>query len=226
VVSNFGEEGLVNRSSFGLGFVLAILAATIVGAPARAQPAAEPRLVVEREAVRIEAAAPGSRWLVVGYGRELTTPVSIRGYFRWQVVGDTTRAGAIALDLKDAPVPPLSAWAAFEIDTGRLLAVRPHSPLPALEERSISTRAPVSLGDLDASEALLFVLRRGEGGWVWTGRADLATPGQPGLAVLLPRPEHFVPVSDDQAELLGYRAGDRFLAIDQGSLEVTLTRLD
>lgn len=207
-----------------LGLLLAALAATVVPWAAHAQ-ASRPTLIVETQEVRLENVAAGSRWLVLGYGRKLTTPVSVAGYFQWHLLADESNAGKLELDLAEAPVPPLSVWAAFEISTGKLLTLTQREGLPAPSEASVPADQPVSLADLGGSESLLFVLRQGQGGWVWAGRADLATPAEKGPAVLRPLPEHFVPVSDAETALAAYQPGDLFLSIDQGNLAITVTRL-
>jgi hypothetical protein len=185
----------------------------------------EARLTIEKERVRIEQVSPGSRWLLFAYGRELTSPISLRGYFEWRAVEDETRAGRIEVDLAEKPSPPLAVWAAYEVVTGQLLTAREGSEPPARREQELADRETMSLVDLGASEALLFVLRRGEGGWVWTGEADFVPRAADELALLLPRPEHFVAVSDAEPVLLDFRAGDVFLAMDQRTLALTVSRL-
>jgi hypothetical protein len=214
----------VKRRVTRLGLLLAALAAAVVPWGAHAQPP-KPTLIVETEAVRLENVAPGSRWLVMGYGRKLTTPVSVAGYFQWHLLADESNAGKLELDLAEAPVPPLSVWAAFEISTGKLLTVTQDEGLPAPSESSVPADQPISLADLGGSESLLFLLRQGQGGWVWTGQADLTAAVENAPAVLRPLPKSFAPVSDAETALAAYQPGDLFLAIDQGDLAVTVTRL-
>lgn len=211
------------RRSSGRGVLAlsAVLAASVVS-PALAQPVAT-RFLVEPTVVRVEDASPGSHWLLVAYGRELSTPVSVRGYFQWHEL--EAKGGRLELDLGEKPTPPLSVWAAFEVETGRLLMARPKGEPPPHREQERPGEAELSLVDLVGSEALLVLLRRGEGGWIWTGEADLDSPSQQAPAVQRPRPAHFVPVVEGGETLTDYRRGDLFLAIDQGTLAITVTRL-
>jgi hypothetical protein len=209
-----------SRSS---GVLLTILLAAL--ASGLSAQTTEPRLTIEKERVRLDRVTPGSRWLLLAYGRELSSPVSVRGYFQWQALEDQTRAGVIELDLREKPSPTLAVWAAYEVSTGRLLTAREGTEPPRRFDQELADADTISLADLAASEALLFVLRRGEGGWVWTGEADVDPPVEGELTRRLPRPEHFVPVSDAERVLLDYQAGDVFFAIDQTTLAVTVSRV-
>jgi hypothetical protein len=209
----------------GAALVLSMLA-IVAWAPRAFGQAGGPRLSVASGLVSLEQIPPGSRWVVVGYGRELTTPVTVRGYFQWHVLGDEDRAGKLELDLAEAPAPPLSVWAAFEIDTGRVLTARFAGGEPPGRERLHRGGDRISLADLAATEALLVLLRKKEGAWVWTGTAEVEARNLGEPAALLPRPEDFVPVEESGLPLESYLPQDTFLAIDQTTLELTLTRLD
>jgi hypothetical protein len=191
----------------------------------------EGRLVVESQRIRIADIEPGSRWLLMAFGRELSSPVSVRGYFQWHSLEDSTRTGQVDLDLSEKPTPPLSVWAAFEVSSGRLLTARPTGPAPSTAAKDLAIGRDASLADLAASEALLFLLRRGKGGWVWTGEADVVNSRPDGLSVLLPQPEHFVPISGESPSaepepfLEDFLPEDLFLAIDQRTLTLTVSRV-
>lgn len=205
--------------------VLALSALVAASASQALAQAEAVRLVVEPALVRVEGVTPNSHWLVVGYGRELSSPVSVRGYFQWHEL--EAKEGKLELDLAEKPTPPLSVWAAFEVETGRLLTARQQGEPPPYRQQVRPDEAEISLTDLLGSEALLLLLRRGKGGggWVWTGEAKLDSPSQGAPAVQLPQPEHFVPVAEGGETLVDYRRDDLFLAIDQGTLAITVTRL-
>jgi hypothetical protein len=206
--------------------ILVVAVITMASTPLIAQGTpAKGRLVVESERVQIADIEPGSRWVLMAFGRELSSPVSVRGYFQWHELEDRGRSGKIDLDLADKPTPRLSIWAAFEVASGQLLVARPNGVQLAPNARSLQDAQSISMTDLASAEALIFLLRRGDGAWVWTAESDSGSFRADGPEV---RPADFIPVVSDsaaQTPLDDFRSDDLLLAINQQTLALTVSRV-